>query len=175
MRIRPIPEPVVFVGTDPRQVAPSFMSHLCDGHAERLSPRLQWLRGLSRKLPVVKRLMENPISDPPAGCSAQCGLRFRRYERYDPSRLSLQPESMHRSIGTEPPSPLPCSRGSSCKTKQSITVSGASMPRSPGSIRRLAGGHRGACEVPRSGFLHVCIIAEALIESLGGGFWVPGE
>jgi hypothetical protein len=45
---------------------------------------------------------------------------------------------------------------SSCNTKQSIMVSGASMPRSPGSIRRLAGGHRGACEVPRSDFLHVC-------------------
>jgi hypothetical protein len=66
--------------------------------------------------------------------------------------------------------PLHLCRVSSCNTKQSITVSGASMPRSPGSIRRLAGGHRGACEVLRSDFLHVCIIAEALIESLGGGF-----
>ena len=44
------------------------------------------------KLTGRETTIENPISDPPAGCSAQCGLRFRRYERYDPSRLSLQPE-----------------------------------------------------------------------------------
>ena len=31
------------------------MSRLCDGHSQRLSPRLQWLRGLSRKLPLVGR------------------------------------------------------------------------------------------------------------------------
>ena len=54
--------------------------------------------------------------------------------------------STRRSIGTEPLSPLPSSRGSSCNTRRSIMVSGASMPRSPGSIRRSAGARHGGCE-----------------------------
>jgi hypothetical protein len=39
------------------------------------------------------------------------------------------------------------SRGRSCNTRRSIMVSGASMPRSPGSIRRSAGARHGAVKI----------------------------
>jgi hypothetical protein len=48
--------------------------------------------------------------------------------------------------GTERLSPLPSLRGSSCNTRRSITVTGASMPHSPASKRRSAGARHGACE-----------------------------
>ena len=57
--------------------------------------------------------------------------------------------STRRSIGMEPLSTLPSSVGSSCNTRRSITVSGASMPRSRGSTRRSAGARHGACEAAR--------------------------
>src|SRR5580698_1386826 len=52
-------------------------------------------------------------------------------------------------LGRNPFSALLCSPGSSCNTSRSITVSGGSTPRSPGSIRRSAGERHGACEDPR--------------------------
>ena len=53
-------------------------------------PRVLIRVGTDKSAAVPRR--RSAALDPPAGCSAQCGLRFRRYERYDPSRLSLQPE-----------------------------------------------------------------------------------
>jgi hypothetical protein len=57
---------MVFVGTDPRMGALSFESRLCDGYSERLSPRLQWLRGLSRNPPFMEhaRAAHTPDTEP---------------------------------------------------------------------------------------------------------------
>jgi hypothetical protein len=91
IRTRPIPEPcVVFVGTDPRLVALSFTSHLCDGHSERLSPRSQWLCGLSRNLPFVRR---------PAGQKIGC-ITIRPYAMNAMRRPSTPLKIMSRPRGT---------------------------------------------------------------------------
>src|SRR5579862_4064237 len=62
------------------------------------------------------------------------------------SRHSTRSTSTRQSTGTGTPSPSTCSPGNLYNTRRSITANGASMPRSPGSTPRSAGGGHGACE-----------------------------